>query len=282
MLLTGGGGLLGRTLASQLRERGFDVHSPLRADLDVTDVAAVGAALVALRPEIVVHCAAATAVDRCELEPQWAWDQNVVATANVVGAARHVGATVVLVSTDYVFDGASCRPYRPDDTPAPLGVYGRTKLEAERLLSDSDLVVRTAWLNGPGGPSGGCVVDTVLSLARAGRPMAFVDDQVGSPSFVADVVPAMVELIGLGASGVHHVVNSGTASWFDLARETVRVAGLDPGLVSPVATRDLDPPREATRPAYSVLDCSDLSPLGVGPLRPWRQALRDLVAGSES
>ncbi len=279
VLVTGGGGLLGRTLVNRLAERGFTVHSPVRSRLDVTDAMGVSRTVGALAPGTIVHCAAATAVDRCEREPGWAWEQNVTATANVVDAARTVGARVVLISTDYVFDGTSDRPYLPGDTPAPLGEYGRTKLEAERLLAGSDLVVRTAWLNGPRGLTGSGVVHTVLDLVRAGRELTFVDDQVGSPSFVDDVAPVLVELIGLGASGIHHVVNSGTASWFELARETVRAAGLDPALVRPVSTADLEPPREAIRPRFSALDCSGLSQFGIGPLRPWREALHDLVVG---
>ncbi len=281
VLVTGGGGLLGRALVDRLVVRGFGVEAPGRARLDVTRAGAVREVVSELRPRTIVHCAAATAVDRCEREPRWAWEQNVAATANVVEAARSVGAGVVLLSTDYVFDGRAGRPYRPDDPPRPRSVYGRTKLEAERLLADSDLVVRTAWLNGPPTGSGGCVVHTVLGLARSGKPMLFVDDQIGSPSFVDDVAPVVVELIAKGAAGVHHVVNRGLASWFELARETLRVGGLDPELVQPVATRDLEPPRDAPRPRYSALDCSGLDDLGLGPLRSWRDALHDLVtAGS--
>jgi dTDP-4-dehydrorhamnose reductase len=195
-------------------------------------------------------------------------------TANVVAAARSIGAKVIAVSTDYVFDGSGSTPYLPSDTPNPLSVYGVTKLAGEQACGDETTIVRTSWVAGFHGNN---IVKTILRLATAGTPMTFVDDQFGCPTLSADLAVALVGLAERTPGGVVHATNFGPTSWFHLARRVVASAGLDPEMVTPVRTADRLPAPPAQRPMYSVLDGTALEAVGVGPLPGWGEALDRLV-----
>ena len=204
-----------------------------------------------------LHAGAYTAVDACESDPDTAFAVNAIGTRNVAEAAVGVGAHLVYVSTDYVFDGTLDRPYVEWDQPNPRSVYGLSKLggelEVHAVAGPSATVVRTAWVSGAHGAN---MVKTVLRLAAAnpGGPLRFVDDQHGCPTFTADLARAVVRLALDRRPGTFHVTNQGETTWFGFARATLAAAGLDPGRVEPIATSELDPPRPAPRPANSRLD----------------------------
>ncbi|MCU1491532.1 MAG: dTDP-4-dehydrorhamnose reductase, partial [Acidimicrobiaceae bacterium] len=226
-------------------------------------------------PDLVIHPAALTAVDACETDPDRAFAVNAIGTRHLAEASRRVGAHLVYVSTDYVFDGRSERPYREWDTPNPLSVYGMSKLGGERELDASCTVVRTSWVCGRHGAN---MAKTVLRLAAGSQgPLRFVDDQRGSPTIASDLASVLVDLAFSRRPGIFHVTNSGTTTWYGFARAVLAAAGLDPDRVEPIATADLVPARPAPRPANSVLDNAALRLSGLPLLPPWEESLSALV-----
>jgi dTDP-4-dehydrorhamnose reductase len=278
VLVTGAAGQLGRDVVLACERAGDDVVAADRAVVDVTDRDAVLGAITVWRPDAVVHCAAHTGVDACETEVEAAFALNALAVRWVAEGCHRVGAHLVAVSTDYVFDGTKQGAYTEWDQPAPRSVYGASKLAGERealALGTGAAVARTSWVCGEHGAN---MVKTILRLADERPTLAFVDDQVGHPSFCADLAPVLRRLAVDRRSGIHHVTNQGAVSWFAFAQEVLRAAGLDPARVSPIATADLQPPRPAPRPANSVLDNAVLRASGLGELRDFREPLRELVA----
>lgn len=276
VLVTGAAGQLGRDIVSALRSLEMaEVTSADHGSLAVEDRAAVDELFDSVGPDVVIHTAAFTDVDGCETDPERANAVNVLGTGHVTQAADKTGAHLVYISTDYVFDGRDSRPYRESDPTNPISVYGSSKLAGELLCPESATIVRTSWLSGAHGAN---FVRTVLRLGERSGELRFVDDQRGSPTFTSDLAPAVVALGMDRRAGCFHVTNRGEASRFELARETLAVAGADPGRVHPIPTRELDPPRPAARPAYSVLDSSAFESAGYAPLPPWRDGLTRLVA----
>ena len=276
ILVTGAAGLLGHAIVRAAEERDHDVRAFARSALDVTDPGEVERRLRAERPEVVVHCAAYTAVDRAEEESDQAMSVNRDGTRNVAMAAALIGATVVYPSADYVFDGRADTPYGPDDDTGPVNAYGVSKLAGEQVLAVSGctwMMVRTSWLYGPGGRD---FVDVVLERGeRRGSKMTVVDDQVGCPTWSGSLAPCIVELAEAGAKGTYHLCDAGQASWLDLARQVVEEAGLDLELT---ATSTLAWGARARRPAYSVLDCAKGERiLGYG-MTPWRESLHTYMS----
>ncbi|MEX2465538.1 MAG: dTDP-4-dehydrorhamnose reductase [Gemmatimonadota bacterium] len=278
LLVTGAAGLLGTEVVAAAERRGYTVEPATRADLDVTDLDAVRAGLgdrpVERRLEAVLHCAAYTAVDGAEAEPELAARVNGDGTAHVARAAAEAGARLVHVSTDYVFDGERRTPYRPDDPPRPRSVYGRTKLAGERAAlasAPSALVVRTSWLYGAGGRN---FVTAMLERGRTDAspsPLRVVDDQLGRPTWARNVAEGMLDLLERRVRGVWHVADGGEATWLDLAREAYRLCGIDTAL-EPTTTEAWGAP--APRPAYSVLDLTGTEALLGRERMHWREALR--------
>lgn len=274
VLVTGAAGQLGTELVAVFSAAGHEVVSTTHASLDICDAAAVDAAIVSARPDWILHGAAWTAVDACESDPDRAFAVNGGGTANVVAAAAKVGARVLYVSTDYVFDGTKSGPYVEADQPNPRSVYGSSKLAGERAVRDSDLVVRISWVCGY---SGSNMVKTILRLAASQPTLKFVDDQIGHPTFADDAARGMLRLVEAGLSGVFHLTNQGTVSWCGFARAVLQAAGDDPSRVEPIATADLQPPRPAQRPANSVLDNAALRAAGLPLLEDFRVPLARLV-----
>jgi len=254
--------------------RAVDVLGLDHATLPVDDRAAVLAAVDGFRPDVVVHAAAWTAVDACESDPDRAMAVNALGTRHVADAATRYRAHLVYVSTDYVFDGCSPRPYVEWDQPNPLSVYGRSKLGGERECPPGATVVRTSWVCGAHGAN---MVKTALRLAAGDGVLRFVDDQHGSPTFTADLAAAIVTLATDRRPGVHHVTNTGATTWYGFVRAVLAAAGHDPERVHPITTADLDPPRPAPRPANSVLDNAALRLGGLPVLPDWRDGLDRLV-----
>jgi dTDP-4-dehydrorhamnose reductase len=270
-LVTGAGGQVGRSLAALLPRRGIDVITATR-DLDVTDGAAIDAALERSAPDAVINCAALTAVDACEAREEEAQRVNGAAPGLLARACR-ARCLLVHLSTDYVFDGSGSRPLDEEAEPAPLGAYGRSKLAGERAVraaGGEHLVVRTQWVFGPGAN----FVRTMLRAARDGRALRVVDDQCGRPTWSAVLVEALCAALARGARGTLHLACEGIASWYDLACASIELGaqrGLCPAApVEPIPTREM--PRPAARPAYSVLALERARALGIS-LPHWRSAL---------
>lgn len=263
LFVTGAGGQLGREVV--------EATGACAATVDVTDRDAVLAAISEVRPDRIVHCAAFTDVDGCELDPDRAFAVNALGTRNVVEGARLVGAHVTYISTDYVFDGAATTPYTEWHPTGPVSVYGASKLAGERELRPEDAVVRTSWLCGRYGTN---FVSAVLG--RTG-PFTMVDDQVGCPTVAEDLASVVVRLSRQARPGVFHVTNQGAVSRYEFAREILLAAGRDPDVVTPISTGDLQPPRPATRPPYSVLDNAALRLSGLPLLPDFRSSLPRLV-----
>ncbi len=252
--VTGARGLLGTTLVPLWRAAGADVVAWDVGDFDLRDQEAVRRAVLDARPDVVLHAAAYTAVDRAESEPDVAMAVNRDGTANVCRAAAEAGSRVVYVSTDYVFGGGAREPIPPDAGRAPLGAYARAKAEGEAVVErfpGAWAIVRSAWVFGPGGPN---FVDTVRKAALERRTLQVVSDQVGAPTSARLLAEGLWGLVAGGVCGRWHLTASGAASWFEVARTVFGAAGADPALASPCTTAEAK--RPAPRPAYSVLDCS--------------------------
>ncbi len=275
LLVTGAGGQLGVDVVRHAASVGDDVTALDRAALDITDLVAVREMMEAVRPDAVVNCAAYTAVDACETNQSTAFAVNADAVGLLSAASELVGAHLVHVSTDYVFDGTLHRPYREDDSPNPQSVYGSSKLAGEHAAGPDAAIARTSWVCGEHGNN---MVKLVLRLAAdPDQQLAFVDDQVGCPTFTADLAPALRRLAVDRRTGVHHLTNQGPVSWYEFVREVLAVAGHDPDRVRPIATSELDPPRPAPRPANSVLDNAVWRAAGLPMLRDFREPLAEVV-----
>jgi dTDP-4-dehydrorhamnose reductase len=270
IVVTGAAGLLGQAVTAAARGRGHPVVPLDSRALDVTDPDRCRHVLGTHRPDWIVHCAAYTAVDKAEREACQALEVNRDGTRNVVSVADSVGARVLFPSTDYVFDGNARQPYRPDHSPAPLGVYGRSKLAGEaavRASAGAHLIVRTSWLYGAGG---GNFVDTIRRLARERDELEVVGDQTGRPTWVTSLAEGMFDLIHAGAAGTFHLTDEGTATWVELARAVIEIDGLEACIV-PVTTEAWG--ADAPRPSYSVLDLDATTSLLGRPRPHWRSSL---------
>jgi dTDP-4-dehydrorhamnose reductase len=275
VVVTGAGGQLGRDVVLHAESLGDDVVAVDKAALDIGDPVAVGALLSTVRPDAVINTAAYTAVDACETNEALAYAVNSDAVGHLSAVCETVGAHLVHVSTDYVFDGTLDRPYREDDATNPQSVYGRSKLAGEMAAGPNAAIARTSWVCGEYGNN---MVKLVLRLAaNPDQELAFVDDQRGHPTFAADLAPALRTLAADRRSGTFHLTNSGAVSWYEFVREVLSAAGHDPDRVRPIATADLDPPRPAPRPANSVLENAAWRAAGYEPLRDFREPLAELV-----
>ena len=265
--------MLGRDLVIALERRGEAVAGLSHGDLDVTDAAVVGSEVDRNRPDVIVNCAAWTAVDDAELCEDQALLINGTGAANLASACRP-GTCMIHISTDYVFDGSARDPYSEVDLPAPRSAYGRTKLAGERavleLLPGRGYVVRTAWLYGAHGSN---FIRTMIRLERQRPHVDVVDDQHGQPTWAADVADQIIALVQADAPpGVYHATSSGETTWYTLAREVFGLLGADPARVRPTTTATLA--RPAPRPSYSVLGHDRWASAGLPPIDHWQARLR--------
>jgi len=246
------------------------------ADLDIGNPVQTAQLLSSHKPDCVINCAAYTDVDGCESDPDRAFAINADGVKNLAHACRETRAKLIHISTDYVFDGASQRPYVEDDATNPLSVYGRSKLAGERYVQDileSYVIVRTEWLYGRQGKH---FVGTMLQLARERDVLEVVDDQTGSPTCAADLAQAIAALLAASAKGIYHVTNAGSCTWYGFACRILALAG-STTRVKPITSARLA--RPAPRPANSVLNCSKFTWKTGQVLRPWDQALADFLQG---
>jgi len=268
ILVVGANGMLGKDLMSLLgnRARGVDIE-----DIDITSPESCERLLRTLHPSIVVNCAAYTDVDGCETNVDAAMQVNAEGVAHLALSTRLIGARLVQISTDYVFDGGKGSPYLEDDAPNPLNVYGESKYAGElnAAFNPDHLIVRTQWLYGLHGKN---FVETMLRLAREKDELSVVDDQIGTPTWAVDLAQAIVALIDKKElRGIYHAANAGSCSWNGFARAIFEEAGLSV-TVNGMTTEQLN--RPARRPLYSTLECEKLArDTGFRP-QPWRDALK--------
>jgi dTDP-4-dehydrorhamnose reductase len=279
LFVTGAGGMLGSQLVRQSREAGWDCTALTHEELDITDGDAVSSAIVAASPDVVINAAAYTAVDRAEHDEARATLINGAGAGNVARAASSVGAAMVHVSTDYVFDGEANEAYRPTDQTNPINAYGRSKLVGETAVRSECVrhaIIRTAWVYSHEGHN---FVRTMLRLAESGKEVSVVDDQQGSPTAASDLAEALLKtargMTARNISGTFHFTNAGVTTWFDFATAIFEMHGMSSQSVRPISTAEY--PTPAKRPLWSVLDCSTFEKeFSITP-RTWRSALRETL-----
>ncbi|MDW8106343.1 MAG: dTDP-4-dehydrorhamnose reductase [Armatimonadota bacterium] len=279
VLVTGARGLLGTELRLRWRAAGIEALGTTRAPqpneelipLDITAPDQVRQVLSAVRPDVVVHCAALTNVDACEQQPEQAYRINAFGTELIAAQCQRLGATCVYVSTDYVFDGAKQAPYHEYDVPNPLSVYGRSKLAGEQAvqaLCQRYYIIRVAWLYGAHRPT---FPHYVLEQARAGKSPVAIVDQVGSPTYVADIADRLLRLLSSECYGIYHLTNTEPVSRYEFARAILQAAG---ATIEPEPLRLAEWRVPAPRPPYSALVSWRLEWAGVPAMPSWRDALK--------
>jgi len=262
--------MLGRDLTAHLAARHQVVPEEL-PEVDITDLDLVQRTFDSTKPEVVIHTAAFTSVDNCEHWPDLAFHVNAEGTRNVAVACRQASLPMLYVSTDYVFDGQKPTPYGEDDRPNPLNVYGQSKLQGERYVTElleAAWIVRTSWLFGPLGKN---FVRTILQRAHRGESLRVVDDQVGAPTYTMDLAEKLEQIVVRGSPGIYHVTNRGYCSWFEFAQEILRQTALSHVRVFAILTSASD--RPALRPRNSRLAHTRLESEGLGLLPAWQDAL---------
>jgi len=283
ILVTGAKGMLGTDLCEALAS-GHQVTGVDLEDFNIAEAGPTSRAVAEIKPEVIFHLAAFTDVETCETQHPKAFEYNAVGAMNIAGAARDAGAYLIYLSTEYVFNGKKGEPYTEEDETDPINYYGLTKLHGEhyvKKLAPRHLVVRTSWLFGPNGRN---FVDTIVRKAMelkdgAGGPsklpgstLRVVNDQRGCPTYTGHFAEGLARLIALGLRGTVHLASSGSATWFELAAEAVRLSGIDCE-VEPVPSEAY--PMVAARPANSVIKSSVLEGTDFQPLPPWQEGLRD-------
>lgn len=273
--MLGAGGMLGKDLVPILSVKN-QVWARDIDDFDITDQRRVQKEIEILQPQVVMNTAAYTDVDGCESGRETAFAVNAEGARNVALACVATGGRMIHLSTDYVFDGSSQTPYREEDLPNPLNIYGSSKLQGECYIQEilkNFLIVRTEWLYGRHGKN---FVDTILRNAERQKELRVVDDQRGSPTFTKDLSFALERLIGIEARGTLHVTNSGSCTWFEFARHILQEKGYNHVQVKPISSNELA--RLARRPAYSVMDCQRYEKLTGRKMRPWEEAIKEYLS----
>lgn len=271
ILVVGANGMLGRDLMTLLGEQAHGLDLP---EINITDFDSVERVLKEFQPKVVINCAAYTDVDGCETNKETAMEVNAEGVAYLAMSSRGIGARLVHISTDYLFDGSKIAPYVEHDAPHPLNVYGESKWAGEMnaVLNPDHLIVRTQWLYGLHGKN---FVETMLRLATEKDSLTVVDDQVGSPTWTMDLARATMALLEHGCRGVYHGANSGSTSWYGFAQAIFEESGVAVKL-STMTTEQLQ--RPARRPLHSTLDCSKLEQDAGYSFQPWREALKQYLA----
>lgn len=281
-LITGAGGQLGYDVKHELLKRGIsenNIATPRSSELDITDAEAVKNYVENFHPDAIFHCAAYTNVDGAESDTEACRKVNVDGTENLTRAAEQVGAKIIYISTDYVFDGENPEPYDVDDEIAPQSVYGKTKREGELAVQQypKHFIVRIAWVFGLNGKN---FVKTMLKVAQGRDEVTVVDDQIGSPTYTVDLARFLVDLAESNKYGVYHATNEGFCSWADFTEEIYRDAGVDTK-VKKVTTEDyieLAGRPQAKRPHYSKLSKDSIEDNGFTRLPSWQDATERYIA----
>ena len=274
IIITGAQGQLGQELVKQLDKKyEYDVIKTDRDTLDITNIENVNTFILDQNPDVVINCAAHTAVDLCETDIENAYKINAIGPRNLAIVCEKIGAKLVQVSTDYVFDGNGTRPYREDDITCPNSVYGTSKLIGENFVREfcsKYFIVRTAWLYGEGNN----FVRTMLKLSETNSELNVVNDQIGSPTSTVDLAKAIIDLIHTEHYGIYHGTSEGQCSWYDFAKKIFEIKNIDIK-VNPVTSDEFK--RPAPRPKYSVLDNFMLKLVGLNSFRKWEDSLEEYL-----
>ena len=280
ILVTGSTGQLGFEVVRAFSPSGHEIIAPERSELDFLNPGQVAERVRRFQADWVINCAAYTQVDRAESEVEQAFVINRDSAGQLAGAVAGYGGNLLHVSTDFVFDGKQSRPYREDDVARPLGVYGRSKREGEQAVRSAlpeATILRTAWVYGVHGHN---FVKTILRVAREGKPLKVVDDQLGSPTWARDIAGAIRALVQNRASGIYHYTNAGSTSWHGFATAILagaEAAGFALETTSVEAIPTSGYPTPAQRPAYSVLDTGKIQSLLTAPIPHWRDSLNRML-----
>ena len=276
ILIAGAKGQLGLELIKQLSSNeNIEVIATDRLELDITDINNVNEYIISAKPNVVINCAAHTAVDLCETDIENAYKINALGPRNLSIACEKVGAKYVQVSTDYVFDGKGDRPYREDDNTKPNSIYGSSKLMGEQFTKEfcsKYFIIRTAWLYGEGNN----FVRTMIKLSQTNSELNVVNDQFGSPTSTVDLARAIIDLIKTENYGTYHGTCEGVCSWYEFAKKIFEIKNIDIK-VNPVTSEEFK--RPAPRPNYSVLDNFMLKLVGLNSFRTWEEALVEYLEG---
>lgn len=280
VLVTGANGQLGTDLCSILQ--GVEVIPLTDADIEITDINSVKSVITRQQPDVVINTAAYVRVDDCETEQDTAYAVNALGARNIAVVCHEIGAKLAHVSTDYVFGGETepcTTPYTEFDTPIPANLYGKSKLAGENLVRDlcsRYFIIRTSGLFGVAGAmgKGGNFIETMIKLSREQEQLTIVNDQIFSPTYAKDLAEKIAKLINTEYYGVFHISNRGTCSWYDFAKEILRLAGQEVPVV-PITSSQF--PQKARRPCYSVIDNYHLRLLGMDDMRSWQDALEDYM-----
>lgn len=270
ILVTGGSGQLGFDVCRELNHRGIEYTAPSSKEMEITDANAVREQICAFRPDVVIHCAAWTAVDAAEDVPEWVFAVNEGGTRNIALACRNIGAKMLYASTDYVFSGTGTHFYEPDDPTGPVNVYGKSKLAGEMIVKEileKYFIVRTSWNFGEHGSN---FVKTMLQIAETRSEVCVVCDQVGSPTYTADLAPRLCKLVQTDHYGIYHITNKGVCSWAELAEEVFRLAKKSVK-VKYVTSKQY--PAKARRPRNSVLNNERPMGSAFSEMPEWKDAL---------
>lgn len=272
ILITGAQGQLGKQLERKLSET-HTVFCHGKKEFDITNKEETEERIIQIKPEIIINAAAFTAVDRCEKERKKAFEVNGIGAWHVALAASKIGARMFYISSDYVFDGKKHSPYTEEDETNPHSIYGMSKWLGEELVKDFNhaTIIRTSWLYGHDGKN---FVKTMLELGKKGSEIKVVSDQVGSPTYVNDLVETMIRLFDK-KSGIYHISNSGSCSWYEFAKSIFKEAGFNTELIHPITTEDYGAP--APRPRSSILGHTALNKENIPSPRMWDEALKEFI-----
>lgn len=271
ILVTGAEGQLGSEIAKLLMVSGYQVYGMGKSELDILNEDLVHNVVSKIRPDIIIHCAAYTHVDKAESEPDKAFLVNAIGTRNIAIAAEMVHSKLIYISTDYVFDGCSTTPYHEFSPMSPVNIYGSSKLAGEMYVRDFHskfFIIRTSWVFGRTGKN---FVKTMLQFSQEKEQLKVVDDQVGCPTYTVDLCKCIIQLMKTNKYGIYHISNSGSCSWFEFAKEIFSLTNHKIKL-EPCTTEQF--PRLAKRPKYSVLDQMGLRINQFKPMPHWKDALK--------
>jgi dTDP-4-dehydrorhamnose reductase len=274
VLVTGADGQLGYDMVKRLNENSIECLGTSINELDITNEAQTNKLITNYNPDVVVHCAAYTAVDKAEDERELCYDANVLGTRYVAAACKQIDAKMVYISTDYVFDGEGEQPFEVTDKPNPINYYGKTKYEGElevQNILDKFFIIRISWVFGQNGNN---FVKTMLRLAKERDEISVVADQIGSPTYTYDLSGLIVDMIQTDKYGIYHATNEGYCSWYEFACEIFKQAGVNVK-VNPIRTEGY--PTRARRPKNSRLSKRKLLQLGFRGLNEWRKALHEIL-----
>lgn len=281
VLITGSDGMLGTALVDELSAN-FAVIGTTIKDLDITNSRKVKQVILENKPWLVINTAALTDVDGCEDTPELAYNVNALGTKNIAQASKEVGAILIQISTDYIFDGETDKPYSEDSSPNPISVYGRTKFEGERFLAkelNRFIIVRSSWLFGKGKIG---FIEKIIAQARAKKEISVVADKYGCPTYVKDLAIEILRILKLIKNNnlspqkeIFHITNSGFCSWIEYAKMIIDIAKIEGVVLKPIKSEEFK--FKAKRPKFSVLDNSRYNKLTGEPLRSWQEALKEYL-----